>query len=78
MAIVDCFLKDNPNLDLKVHTIWLPMYRKATVDQEYGVVPGMMKAYSDKRYVHYWDANKSQCRLFKKKIRRSKAVSQER
>ena len=62
--INDYVLKKNPDMDLKVYTIWYSMIRSDTPE----AFPGAKKVLPDKRVQHYWDSNKQTGKWFKEVV----------
>ena len=62
--VYDYVLKKNPEMDLKVYTIWYSMIKSDTPE----AFPGAQKVIPDKRVRHYWDSKKETGKWFKEVV----------
>lgn len=62
--VYDYVLKKNPEMDLKVYTIWYSMIKSDTPE----AFPGARKVIPDKRVLHYWDSKKQTGKWFKEAV----------
>ncbi|MSO20808.1 MAG: hypothetical protein EXQ56_10175 [Acidobacteria bacterium] len=62
--IQDYVLKKNPDLNLKVYTIWYSMIKSDTPE----AFPTARKILPDKRVSHYWDSKKETGKWFKEVV----------
>lgn len=62
--IYDYVLKKNPEMDLKVYTIWYSMIKSDTPQ----AFPTAKKIMPDKRVLHYWDSKKETGKWFKEVV----------
>ncbi len=62
--IQDYVLKKNPDVNLKVYTIWYSMIKSDTPE----AFPDARKVLPDKRVSHYWDSKKETGKWFKEVV----------
>ena len=62
--VYDYVLKKNPEMDLKVYTIWYSMIKSDTPE----AFPTAKKVMPDKRVLHFWDSKKETGKWFKEVV----------